>query len=152
MDRSHVENILSKRLEDYMNEASSDLHLEESNIKEKSMLRSSLGAKWCRYRYEEQKYLKLLEKNLEDLKEEVKKKLYEKQKIAMSEADANMQRMINIKAEQLVTKSIEYQNIKDKIDQQEDILRLIEETQHLISQFGYDIKNALEVLKLENII
>ena len=55
----------------------------------------------------------------------------------MSEADANMQRMINIKAEQLVTKSIEYQNIKDKIDQQEDILRLIEETQHLISQFGY---------------
>ena len=115
MDRSHVENILSKRLEDYMNEASSDLHLEESNIKEKSMLRSSLGAKWCRYRYEEQKYLKLLEKNIEDLKEEVKKKLYEKQKIAMSEADANMQRMINIKAEQLVTKSIEYQNIKDKI-------------------------------------
>lgn len=151
MDRSHVENILSKRLEDYMNEASSDLRLEESNIKEKSMLRSSLGAKWCRYRYEEQKYLKLLEKNLDDLKEEVKKKLYEKQKIAVSEADANIQRMINIKAEQLVTKTLEYQNIKDKIDQQEDILRLIEETQHLISQFGYDIKNAIEVLKLENI-
>lgn len=152
MDRSHVENILSKRLEDYMNEASADLRLEESNIKEKAMLRSSFGAKWCRYRYEEQKYLKLLEKNLDDLKEEVKKKLYEKQKIAMSEADANMQRMINIKAEQVIVKSIEYKNIKEKIDQQEDILRLIEETQHLISQFGYDIKNALEVLKLENMI
>jgi hypothetical protein len=27
MDRSHVENILSKRLEDYMNEASNDLKL-----------------------------------------------------------------------------------------------------------------------------
>lgn len=135
-----------------MNEAASDLKLQESNIKQKSLLRSSLGAKWCRYRFQEQKYSKLLEKNLEDLKEEIKKKLYQKQKISITQADSNTQRMINIKAQQLVIKTTEYKNIKQKLQQQEDILRLIEETQHLISQFGYDIKNAIQVLKLENII
>lgn len=151
MDRSHVQNILSKRLEDYMNEASNDLKLTDQNLHDKSLLRSSIGAKWCRYRFEQQKYIKVLNKNLEDLKEELKKKLYEKQKIAITEADANTQRMINIKAQQLIVKTVEYQTIKQKLQQQEDIIRLIEQTQHLISQFGYDIKNAIEIMKLENI-
>lgn len=151
MDRSHVQNILSKRLEDYMNEASNDLKLTDQNLHDKSLLRSSIGAKWCRYRFEQQKYIKVLNKNLEDLKEELKKKLYEKQKIAITEADANTQRMINIKAQQLIVKTAEYQIIKQKLQQQEDIIRLIEQTQHLISQFGYDIKNAIEIMKLENI-
>lgn len=134
-----------------MNEASNDLLLTDENIHDKSLMRSALGAKWCRYRFEQQKYIKVLNKNLEDLKEQLKKKLYEKQKIAITEADANTQRMINIKAEQLIVKTVEYQTIKQKLQQQEDIIRLIEQTQHLISQFGYDIKNAIEVLKLENI-
>lgn len=151
MDRSHVNNILSKRLEDYMNQASTDLKITDQNLHDKALLRSSLGAKWCRYRFEQQKYIKLLNQNIEDLKEELKKKLYEKQKIAISQADANTQRMINIKAQQLIVKTTEYKTLKQKLQLQDDIIRLIEETQHLISQFGYDIKNAIEILKLENI-
>ena len=60
MDRSHVLNILPKRLEEYMREAEYDLKLDEMNIKEKALLRSSLGAKWCRYSFEEERYKKTL--------------------------------------------------------------------------------------------
>ena len=151
MDRTYLQGILSKRLEDYMQEASSDLKLTEMNIKEKSLMRSSLGAKWCRYKFEEEKYIKVLKNNIETLREEIKKKLYEKQNISITSADANRQRLINMDAEKVLIKTKEYQEYKKEIDNQEDIIRLIDETQKLISQFGYDIKNALEVLKLENI-
>ena len=50
MDRSHVKDILPKRLNEYMLEAESDLKLTEMNIKEKCLLRSSYAAKWLRYR------------------------------------------------------------------------------------------------------
>lgn len=151
MDRTYLQGILSKRLEDYMQEASSDLKLTEMNIKEKSLMRSSLGAKWCRYKFEEEKYIKVLKNNIETLREEIKKKLYEKQNISITSADVNRQRLINMDAEKVLIKTKEYQEYKKEIDNQEDIIRLIDETQKLISQFGYDIKNALEVLKLENI-
>ncbi len=151
MDRTHIQNILSKRLEEYMLDASNDLKLTEMNIKEKSLTRASLAAKWCRYAFEEQKYKKLILDNIEKIKNEIKKKLYEKRNIAIENAEPNVQRLINIDAEKLIVKTKEYKQYKEELDNQEDILRLIEETQKIISQFGFDIKNALEVLKLENI-
>ena len=57
MDRSHVKNILNKRLEEYMLEAEEDLKLTDANLKEKSLLRSSMAAKWLRYNYEENVYV-----------------------------------------------------------------------------------------------
>ena len=151
MDRTYLQGILNKRLEDYMEQAASDLKLTEMNIKEKSLLRSSLGAKWCRYKFEEQKYIKVLKNNIDTLRDEIKRKLYEKQNLSIANADANRQRLINMDAEKILIKTQEYQKYKQEIDNQEDIIRLIDETQKLIGQFGYDIKNALEVIKLENI-
>jgi len=98
MDRSHVNGILSKRLDDYMVEASNDLSLTEMNIHEKSLLRSSYGAKWCRYSFEEEKYLKKLQSKIDELKEEVKKKLFERKKIAIENADPNAARLISVEA------------------------------------------------------
>ena len=151
MDRTYLQGILNKRLEDYMEQAANDLKLTEMNIKEKSLLRSSLGAKWCRYKFEEQKYIKVLKNNIDTLRDEIKRKLYEKQNLSIANADANRQRLINMDAEKILIKTQEYQKYKQEIDNQEDIIRLIDETQKLIGQFGYDIKNALEVIKLENI-
>lgn len=151
MNREHVQNILEKRLEEYMLEASNDLTLNEKNITEKALLRSSLGAKWCRYAFEEQKYKKLLTNNIEKLKQEIKKKLYEKRNLAIENADPNVQRLINIDVEKIIVKTPEYKKYKEELENQDDILRLIEETQRLIGQFGFDIKNAIEILKLENI-
>ena len=56
MDRTHVANILPKRLNDYMKEAEEDLKLTEMNLKEKCLLRSTYAAKWLRYGYEETAY------------------------------------------------------------------------------------------------
>jgi hypothetical protein len=149
MDRSHVKDILNKRLEEYLLEAASDLKLTETNIKDKSLQRSALGAKWCRYAFEENQYNKLLKNNIEKLKEEIIKKLFEKRNLAVENADPNVKRIINIDAEKVLVKTPEYKKYKEELDIQEEILRAIEETQRLIGQFGYDIKNAIEVMKLE---
>ena len=52
-DRSYAKDVLPKRLDYFMNELSSDLTLNETNIHDKTLLRASLAAKWCRYEYEE---------------------------------------------------------------------------------------------------
>lgn len=62
-DRSYVKGILPQRLEAYMQEAEQDLKVTEINLKDKTLSRSALGAKWCRYGFEEERYKKkLLEK------------------------------------------------------------------------------------------
>ena len=79
-DRSHVENILPERLEKYMREFEQDMKFDERNIHEKTLERSSIAAKWCRFSYEEEKYKKKILESVEKLKEQIAEKLYEKKK------------------------------------------------------------------------
>ena len=45
MDRSHVDNILPQRLNDYMKEFEDDMNLTEVNIHDKTLMRSRIGCK-----------------------------------------------------------------------------------------------------------
>ena len=80
MDRTHVENILPMRLESYMQEFEEDMKLNENNIHEKTFLRSGIAAKWARYSYEEERYKKQILDKIEELKETMTQKLFEKKK------------------------------------------------------------------------
>ena len=71
-DRSHVENILNEKLESYIKEFESDMKFDERNIHEKTLERSSIAAKWCRFSYEEEKYKKKILESVEKLKEQTK--------------------------------------------------------------------------------
>ena len=75
-DRSHVENILPERLEKYMREFESDMKFDERDIHEKTLERSSIAAKWCRFSYEEEKYKKKILESVEKLKEQIAEKLF----------------------------------------------------------------------------
>ena len=151
MDRSHVLNILPKRLEEYMREAEYDLKLDEMNIKEKALLRSSLGAKWCRYSFEEERYKKTLINQIDILKEQIKQNLFNKQQSAITSQSAAADKLISISIEKALTTDPTYKKLKEAISVQEDIIRLINEIQKQISMFGYDLTNAREILKLEQI-
>lgn len=147
-DRSHVENILNERLESYIKEFESDMKFDERNIHEKTLERSSIAAKWCRFSYEEEKYKKKILESVEKLKEQIAEKLYEKKKSEIV-SQTIKDNMIKIEVEKLVKKSSQYLKIQEELKNQEDIIRFIMDARQIISQLGFDLKNAIDILKLE---
>lgn len=148
--RDHVKDILPDRLEKYMKEFSADVTLNETNIHDKTLLRSALAAKWCRYEYEEKRYKEKMTAELDDLKTKIAQKLYEKKKNAIISQTIN-ETMIKIEADKVLKSSPQYLEKKKDIDDQDEIIRFIGEAKQIISQFGFDIKNSIDILKLEQI-
>ena len=149
MDRSHVENILPQRLDDYMKEFEEDMKLSEINIHDKTLARSGIAAKWARYSYEEERYKKKILERIDELKDLLTQKLYEKKKDdIINQRTTDMK--IKIEVESLLKKSTQYAKIKEELENQDDIIRFLIEAKQIIGSFGFDIKNAIEVLKLES--
>lgn len=148
-DRSYVKGILPTRLQNYMAQAENDLKVTEINLKDKTLARSSLGAKWCRYSFEEERYKKKLHEKEDELREQVKKKLYESKKVAITNASPSADKLMDIQAEKILVTTDEWKTLQATIKEQEDIIRLILEVQKLISQFSFDINNINSVIKLE---
>ena len=151
MNRDHVEGILAKRIEEYMREAEADLKLREEDLKEKAMLRSSLAAKWLRYAYEENAYKNTLLNQIDKIRESIKQKLYEAKKHGIENQSTALDKLILLDTEKLLVQDINYKKLKCALATQEDIIRLINEIQKIISAFGYDIANARGVIQLEQI-
>lgn len=148
-DRSYVKNILPTRLQNYMAQAEADLKVTEVNLKDKTLLRSSIGAKWCRYSFEEERYKKKLLEKEDQLREQIKKKLYEQKKQAISSNNPSVDKLMDVQAEKILITTDEYKKLKAELKEQEDIIRLIMEIQKLVSQFSFDINNINSTLKLE---
>ena len=149
MNRAHVENILPQRLDDYMKEFEEDMKLTEVNIHDKTLERSGIAAKWARYSYEEERYKKKILEKIDELKELLTQKLYEKKKDdIINQRSSDMK--IKIEVESLLKKSTQYLKIKEELENQDDIIRFLIEAKQIIGSFGFDIKNAIEILKLES--
>lgn len=154
MDRSHVKGILPQRLEDYMREAQNDLKVDQINIKDKVLLRSSLGAKWCRYSFEEQRYKKKILDQIDKLREQFKQKIFNQKKTALINNNINnnaIDKLISLDAQKLLINDVTYKKWKQALNMQEDILRLINEIQKQISMLSYDLMNCKQILKMEMI-
>lgn len=149
-DRSYVKDILPTRLQNYMAQAESDLKVTEMNLKDKTLARSSLGAKWCRYSFQEERYKKKIEQDIDDLREQIKQKIFEQKKNAIVNSTVS-DKLMEAQAEKILITTQEYKDLKAALKEQEDIVRLIIEIQKQISMFGYDLKTAVDVIKLENI-
>ena len=148
-DRSYAEDVLPKKLDNYMKEFEQDVSLSEMNIRDKTFLRASLAAKWCRYEYEEKRFKEKIFAVIEELKSKEAAKLFEKKKNALLGQNSN-EFLLKAEVDKIIKKSSAYQSLKESIDEQEDVLRFIAECKQIISQFGFDIKNAIDLLKLEN--
>lgn len=149
-DRSYAKGILPKRLQAYMQQAEADLKITEMNLKDKTLSRSSLGAKWCRYSFQEERYKKKIEQDIDDLREQIKQKIFEQKKNAIVNSTVS-DKLMEAQAEKILITTQEYKDLKAALKEQEDIVRLIIEIQKQISMFGYDLKTAVDVIKLENI-
>lgn len=150
LDRSYAKDILPERLEKFMEEFEEDVKVTEVNIHDKTLLKPSIAAKWARYNYEEERYKKKMLDELDELKQKLQEALFEKRKNSIMNQTATSA-LLNIEVDKQLKKTSKYLEIKQQLDEQDELIRFITEARQIISQFGFDLKNSIDVLKLENI-
>lgn len=131
----------NSRLKKYIDEFTADTTVTIQNIKDKSMLVSSIRAKWIRYYF--------IEKELNDkLKNTLV--IYSKQLKANRLSSANTQSAffptINT-AEQ----DEDLQKIKSEIRKSDNCIEYINKAFNVLENFNFQIKNVIDIIKLENL-
>lgn len=124
-------------LNQYVKELQQDVKLNEYNLREKSLMCSSIWAKWISYLFLEKENLsriaetkqKLLKKKMDSSKMQ-DSVLRMKSEDKLSENDENMKKL----------------NAMTKLTQ--DNIDFIERSLNVLANFGFSIKNTTEVLKL----
>ena len=125
-------------LANYIQELSNDVKLSEYNIREKSMMCGSIWAKWLNYLF-------LEKENLSRIAEAKKKILANK----MSENKAS-DSILRLKSEEKISKSDEkIQKLNVLSKQTQDNIDYIERALNILQNFGFQIKNSTELLKLQ---
>ena len=125
-------------LSNYIKELNSDVKLNEFNLREKSLLCSSIWAKWISYLFLEKENLQ----RILDAKQKILKK-----KTASSKSQDSILKM---KSEEKISENDEtikklnalFKNTQDNID-------YIERALNILNSFGFNIKNAIDSLKLQ---
>ena len=122
----------------YIKEFDNDVKLNEFNLREKSLLCSSIWAKWISYLFLE--------------KENLQRIIDAKQKIIKNKTSSSKMQdsVLRMKSEEKIIENDEnikklnalFKNTQDCIDYIERIL-------NVLNNFGFNIKNALEALKLQ---
>jgi hypothetical protein len=129
--------ILDTRLVEMNNELVNDLKLDDISIKEKSLKAPALKAKWLQVFFEEDAYLKKLERARDELFDQYVKEHGEK----------NIPKYVT---EKEVEKSEDLKALDIAIKQQRNVIRFVEGALELMRQFGWDIKNSISLIQLEN--
>ena len=125
-------------LANYIQELSNDVKLSEYNIREKSMMCGSIWAKWLNYLF-------LEKENLSRIAEAKKKILANK----MSENKAS-DSILRLKSEEKISNSDEkIQKLNVLSKQTQDNIDYIERALNILQNFGFQIKNSTELLKLQ---
>ena len=125
-------------LQKYIEEFQKDVFLDIYNLREKSLMSSSIWAKWLSYLFLEkenkQRILAAKQKILEKKMQEAKNKnslLKVKDEAAISENDENIKKLNDL-----------FSKTQDNID-------YIERALGILSNFGFNIKNSIDLLKLQ---
>lgn len=133
-DINNVEGAKESPAIQYSNELKDDLNLTLSNLREKSLTTSSMKAKWVGYMAKEKEALQ----KLTSIRAEYQKTLLSKNKGASA-------------FDKLKTANQDDETLR-KIDKTrkniELSLEVIAQAITALSEFGYNIKNAIEVIKL----
>ena len=125
-------------LSTYIKELQDDVKLSEYTLREKSLMCSSLWAKWISYLYLEKDNLQ----RIADTKQKILKKQMQANKVQDSVLRLKSEEKISEKDENLKKLNVLSKQTQDNID-------FIEHALNIFQQFGYNIKNVYEILKLD---
>ena len=125
-------------LANYIKELQDDVKLNEYNLREKSMLCSSIWAKWLSYLFLERENLSRIA--------DVKKKLLAKK----MQSSKNQDSVLRLKSEEKIQENdVNMQKLSQLSKQTQDNIDYIEKALNILQNFGFQIKNTTDVLKLQ---
>ena len=125
-------------LSNYIKELNSDVKLSEFNLREKSLLCSSIWAKWISYLFLEKENLQ----RILDAKQKILKK-----KTASSKTQDSILKM---KSEEKISENDEtIKKLNALFKNTQDCIDYIERALNILNSFGFNIKNAIDALKLQ---
>lgn len=135
-DRLEIKN--NDVLNQYIKELNDDVKLSEYNLREKSMTCSSLWAKWLSYLFVEKENLQ----RISDTKQKILKK-----KMTQVKAQDSVLRM---KSEEKLSENDENMKKLNLLrEQTQSNIDFIERALGIFANFGFQIKNTTDVLKLQ---
>ena len=129
--------LLNKRIIELSKELEQDLKLDNINIGEKSLCCPALKSKWLMIFFEENAVLERFETALEKLKDNY----IEKNK---SNGVPKLKYLRDVET------TDEYKKIYIAIHNQKEIIRYLDGVNKIFAGFGYDIKNSIDYIKMEN--
>lgn len=128
----------NSQLNKYIRELKEDLKITLSNIREKSMTVSEIRAKWLNYYHVEKE-------NLERIKRAKEKILKQK----MGEVK-NKDSVLRLKSEESIAKNDEtVQKLNKLAENTKSTINYLEYAQNILNDFGWNIRNSIEILKME---
>lgn len=131
---------IEKIINDYEEEILADTTLDELNVKEKAARAIIIRQKWIQRLNTTRWRLRLAEEKKQEIMDD---------KIQFANLPVGL--TSNIKKNKLMENSPEIKEINDTIAEYTHIVIYLEDTCKNISQFGWDIKNYVELIKMENI-
>ena len=134
----NVEIKTNQVLANYIKELNNDVKITDFNLKEKSLLCSSIWAKWISYLFLEKENLQ----RILDAKQKILKNKQENSKVHDSILRMKSEEKISENDSNIKKLNMLFKNTQDNID-------FIERALSLLSSFGFNIKNALDALKLQ---
>ena len=129
----------NKELANYIDELSKDVKLTSINLREKSLMCSSLWAKWLSYLFHE--------------KETAEKIVAAKQKIMKQKIICHLCICFPVRmksADKLAENDENLQKLTHLAKLTQSNIDFIERALGILQNFGYSIKNTFEIMKLEN--
>lgn len=127
----------NKELARYVSELAEDVKLDVYNLREKALMSSSMWSKWLSYLYKEKENLS----RIQEAKQKVLKKKFAENKAK----DA----ILRLKAEEKIAENDETVQKLNKLAKiTQDNIDYIERALAIFSNFGYQLRNVTEILKL----
>lgn len=140
LEKKTIEIKSNQILSNYMRELAEDVKLNVSNLREKSLLCSSIWAKWISYLFLERDNMK----RIADAKQKILKSKSSQTKMHDSLLKLKSEDKLAENDENLKKLNVLQANTQDCID-------YIERSLNVLNSFGFNIKNAIETLKLETL-
>ena len=131
--------VSNQLLDKYMKEFMDDIKLTESNLREKSMMSTTIRAKWLQYLFKEYENLK-------------KAKDYKAKILESKVKTSDRQSVLRLKSEDKISSNDErVVKLDELITITKSNIDYLEHVQNILHDFPWDIKNKIELLKLERI-
>jgi len=126
-------------VEKYIKEIEEDLKIDEFNIKEASLKTPGRKHFWVSRLINHKRNLYFLEQELEETSKKLVTETREKSPVAIS----------SITLQNAVAESDVIKTLQLKIKEEKFLIELLEKTEKTFSSLTYDIKNIVEIMKLE---